>query len=238
MKLYPLTCEFIKGEKQFYYRAQQFYEDVSASEEGMMGDFVEISNLDLEGSRQFLKRFVVSSPFVDWTMILVSFRQRSLYFKTRLLSAHVSADTSAPGSVSQHVAGLFLNPSSSPSLSPFQTSEQFMTEPRCRLHKHPHNNSRLLIPLDYGHFHRPSIWKHRERSPHFYNHCRFTAGVYNMTGWQGRVTCTIKHHTHTHTQLTYAVVFRRWQTPRVNSREWVWPSDQLILEDQFYRSSN
>uniref|UniRef100_A0A672ZW84 Methyltransferase like 11B n=1 Tax=Sphaeramia orbicularis TaxID=375764 RepID=A0A672ZW84_9TELE len=44
-------------EKQFYYRAQKFYEDVPASEEGMMGDFVEISNVDLEGSRQFLKRF-------------------------------------------------------------------------------------------------------------------------------------------------------------------------------------
>lgn len=60
MKLYPLTCEYIQGEKQFYFRAQQFYEDVSASEEGMMGDFVEISKVDLEGSQQFLKRFVVS----------------------------------------------------------------------------------------------------------------------------------------------------------------------------------
>lgn len=60
VKLYPVTCEYIKGEKQFYYRAQKFYEDVPASEEGMMGDFVDISNIDLEGSRQFLKRFVVS----------------------------------------------------------------------------------------------------------------------------------------------------------------------------------
>lgn len=60
VKLFPVTCEYIKGEKQFYYRAQQFYEDVPASEEGMMGDFVDISNVDLEGSRQFLKRFVVS----------------------------------------------------------------------------------------------------------------------------------------------------------------------------------
>lgn len=60
MKLFPVTCEYISGEKQFYYRAQRFYEDVSASEEGMMGDFVDISNVDLEGSRQFLKRFVVS----------------------------------------------------------------------------------------------------------------------------------------------------------------------------------
>uniref|UniRef100_A0A8C6LUR4 N-terminal Xaa-Pro-Lys N-methyltransferase n=1 Tax=Nothobranchius furzeri TaxID=105023 RepID=A0A8C6LUR4_NOTFU len=54
----PHVCRlYIKGEKQFYYRAQQFYEDVPASEEGMMGDFVEISKVDLEGSRQFLKRF-------------------------------------------------------------------------------------------------------------------------------------------------------------------------------------
>ncbi|KAM7012248.1 N-terminal Xaa-Pro-Lys N-methyltransferase 2 [Tautogolabrus adspersus] len=58
VKLFPVTCEYIKGEKQFYHRAQKFYEDVPASEEGMMGDFVEISNVDLEGSRQFLKRFV------------------------------------------------------------------------------------------------------------------------------------------------------------------------------------
>ncbi|AWP10445.1 putative alpha N-terminal protein methyltransferase 1B [Scophthalmus maximus] len=58
VKLFPVTCEYIKGEKQFYYRAQQFYEDVPASEEGMMGDFVEISNVDLEGSREFLQRFV------------------------------------------------------------------------------------------------------------------------------------------------------------------------------------
>uniref|UniRef100_A0A4W4EF06 Alpha N-terminal protein methyltransferase 1B n=1 Tax=Electrophorus electricus TaxID=8005 RepID=A0A4W4EF06_ELEEL len=41
----------------FYYRAQNFYKDVPASEEGMMGEFVELSELDLEGSRQFLKKF-------------------------------------------------------------------------------------------------------------------------------------------------------------------------------------
>lgn len=58
VKLFPITCEYIKGEKQFYFRAQQFYEDVPASEEGMMGDFVEISHVDLEGSRQFLSRFM------------------------------------------------------------------------------------------------------------------------------------------------------------------------------------
>lgn len=60
VKLFPLTCEYINGEKQFYYRAQQFYEDAPATEEGMMGDFVEISSVDLEGSEQFLKKFVVS----------------------------------------------------------------------------------------------------------------------------------------------------------------------------------
>lgn len=64
MKLFPVTCEYISGEKQFYYRAQRFYEDVPASEEGMMGDFVDISNVDLEGSRQFLNRFVVSLHFL------------------------------------------------------------------------------------------------------------------------------------------------------------------------------
>ncbi|XP_057697122.1 N-terminal Xaa-Pro-Lys N-methyltransferase 2 isoform X2 [Corythoichthys intestinalis] len=58
VKLFPVTSEYINGEKQFYYRAQQFYEDVPASEDGMMGDYVEVSNVDLEASRQFLKRFV------------------------------------------------------------------------------------------------------------------------------------------------------------------------------------
>lgn len=59
VKLYAVTCEYIMGEKQFYYRSQNFYRDVPASEEGMMGGFVEISEVDLEGSRQFLKKFVV-----------------------------------------------------------------------------------------------------------------------------------------------------------------------------------
>ncbi|XP_060772029.1 N-terminal Xaa-Pro-Lys N-methyltransferase 2 [Neoarius graeffei] len=58
VKLYAVTCEYIMGEKQFYYRAQNFYKDVPASEEGMMGGFMEISEVDLEGSRQFLKKFV------------------------------------------------------------------------------------------------------------------------------------------------------------------------------------
>ncbi|XP_077450893.1 N-terminal Xaa-Pro-Lys N-methyltransferase 2 isoform X1 [Stigmatopora argus] len=58
VKLFSVTCEYIKGEKQFYYRAQQYYEDVPASEEGMMGDFLEVSNVDLEASCQFLKKFV------------------------------------------------------------------------------------------------------------------------------------------------------------------------------------
>ncbi|CAB1323880.1 unnamed protein product [Coregonus sp. 'balchen'] len=60
VKLFAVTCEKIKGEKFFYYKAQQFYEDVEPSEEGMMGDFVEISHIDLEGSRNFLSRFIVS----------------------------------------------------------------------------------------------------------------------------------------------------------------------------------
>ncbi|XP_029939797.1 N-terminal Xaa-Pro-Lys N-methyltransferase 2 [Salarias fasciatus] len=58
VKLFPLTCEFQEGEKTFYYRAQKFYEDVPATEEGMMGDFLEVSNVDLEGSRRFLARFM------------------------------------------------------------------------------------------------------------------------------------------------------------------------------------
>ncbi|XP_028666418.1 N-terminal Xaa-Pro-Lys N-methyltransferase 2 [Erpetoichthys calabaricus] len=58
VKLYTLTSEVINGEKQFYARAKDFYKDVSASEEGMMGDFIELSEIDIEGSREFLKKFV------------------------------------------------------------------------------------------------------------------------------------------------------------------------------------
>lgn len=58
VQLFAVTCEYILGEKQFYARAQKFYKDVEASEEGMMGGFIEISEIDLEGSRQFLKKFV------------------------------------------------------------------------------------------------------------------------------------------------------------------------------------
>ncbi|KPP67789.1 alpha N-terminal protein methyltransferase 1B-like [Scleropages formosus] len=58
VKLYAVTCEYINGEKQFYAQAQDFYKTVPASEEGMMGDFIEISEIDLEGSRAFLKKFV------------------------------------------------------------------------------------------------------------------------------------------------------------------------------------
>ncbi|MBN3302305.1 NTM1B methyltransferase, partial [Amia calva] len=58
VKLYAVTSEVIDGEKQFYARAQNFYKDVPASVEGMMGDYVELSDVDIEGSREFLKKFV------------------------------------------------------------------------------------------------------------------------------------------------------------------------------------
>uniref|UniRef100_A0AAV2KU15 Uncharacterized protein n=1 Tax=Knipowitschia caucasica TaxID=637954 RepID=A0AAV2KU15_KNICA len=58
VKLFPVTCEYIKGEKQFYHRAHTFYEDVEPSEEGMLGDFVEISEVDLEQSRRFLSHLI------------------------------------------------------------------------------------------------------------------------------------------------------------------------------------
>ncbi len=82
MKLYAVTCEYIKGEKQFYYRAQNFYKDVPASEDGMMGDFVEISEIDLEGSRQFLKKFVVCNFNVlsYWMCIIHIWNKLQIFF--------------------------------------------------------------------------------------------------------------------------------------------------------------
>ncbi|KAM4721498.1 N-terminal Xaa-Pro-Lys N-methyltransferase 2 [Rhinophrynus dorsalis] len=58
VKLYALTSEVIDGEMQFYARAKQFYKDVPATEEGMMGDFLELSDTDIESSREFLRKFV------------------------------------------------------------------------------------------------------------------------------------------------------------------------------------
>ncbi|XP_032552897.1 alpha N-terminal protein methyltransferase 1B isoform X3 [Chiroxiphia lanceolata] len=58
VKLYALTSQVINGEMQFYARAKHFYRDVPATEEGMMGDYIELSNTDVESSREFLRKFV------------------------------------------------------------------------------------------------------------------------------------------------------------------------------------
>nr|XP_008116029.1 PREDICTED: alpha N-terminal protein methyltransferase 1B isoform X1 [Anolis carolinensis] len=58
VKLYALTSEVINGEMQFYARAKNFYKEVPASEEGMMGDYAELSSTDTEASREFLRNFV------------------------------------------------------------------------------------------------------------------------------------------------------------------------------------
>ncbi|KAM6342616.1 N-terminal Xaa-Pro-Lys N-methyltransferase 2 isoform 2-T13 [Alca torda] len=58
VKLYALTSQVINGEMQFYARAKHFYREVPATEEGMMGDYIELSNTDIESSREFLRKFV------------------------------------------------------------------------------------------------------------------------------------------------------------------------------------
>uniref|UniRef100_A0A8C8R6T5 Methyltransferase like 11B n=1 Tax=Pelusios castaneus TaxID=367368 RepID=A0A8C8R6T5_9SAUR len=58
VKLYALTSEVINGEMQFYARAKHFYREVPATEEGMMGDYIELSSTDIEFSREFLRKFV------------------------------------------------------------------------------------------------------------------------------------------------------------------------------------
>ncbi|OCT83063.1 alpha N-terminal protein methyltransferase 1B [Xenopus laevis] len=58
VNLYALTSEVIDGEMQFYARAKNFYRDVPATEEGMMGGFSELTNIDTESSREFLRKFV------------------------------------------------------------------------------------------------------------------------------------------------------------------------------------
>ncbi|KAM8812092.1 N-terminal Xaa-Pro-Lys N-methyltransferase 2 [Rhynchonycteris naso] len=58
VKLYALTSEVINGEMQFYARAKLFYQEVPATEEGMMGNFIELSNPDIQASREFLRKFV------------------------------------------------------------------------------------------------------------------------------------------------------------------------------------
>uniref|UniRef100_A0A8C7C6D8 N-terminal Xaa-Pro-Lys N-methyltransferase 1 n=1 Tax=Neovison vison TaxID=452646 RepID=A0A8C7C6D8_NEOVI len=58
VKLYALTSQIINGEMQFYARAKLFYQEVPATEEGMMGNFIELSNPDIQASREFLRKFV------------------------------------------------------------------------------------------------------------------------------------------------------------------------------------
>uniref|UniRef100_A0A8D0HH16 N-terminal Xaa-Pro-Lys N-methyltransferase 2 n=1 Tax=Sphenodon punctatus TaxID=8508 RepID=A0A8D0HH16_SPHPU len=58
VKLYALTSEMINGEMQFYARAKHFYREVPATEEGMMGDYIELSNTDIVSSREFLRKLV------------------------------------------------------------------------------------------------------------------------------------------------------------------------------------
>ncbi|XP_077132333.1 N-terminal Xaa-Pro-Lys N-methyltransferase 2 [Ranitomeya variabilis] len=58
VKLFAATSEVIDGEMQFYARARNFYRDVPATEEGMMGDFSDLSNTDIQSSREFLRKFV------------------------------------------------------------------------------------------------------------------------------------------------------------------------------------
>ncbi|XP_010613996.1 alpha N-terminal protein methyltransferase 1B [Fukomys damarensis] len=58
VKLYALTSQVINGEMQFYARAKLFYQEVPATEEGMMGNFIELSHPDIQASREFLRKFV------------------------------------------------------------------------------------------------------------------------------------------------------------------------------------
>ncbi|XP_058557280.1 N-terminal Xaa-Pro-Lys N-methyltransferase 2 [Neofelis nebulosa] len=58
VKLYALTSQIINGEMQFYARAKLFYQEVPATEEGMMGNFIELSIPDIQASRDFLRKFV------------------------------------------------------------------------------------------------------------------------------------------------------------------------------------
>lgn len=67
MKLYALTSQVINGEMQFYARAKLFYQEVPATEEGMMGNFIELSGPDIQASRKFLRKFIgVSYSTAAW----------------------------------------------------------------------------------------------------------------------------------------------------------------------------
>lgn len=69
VKLFTLTSEIINGEMQFYARAKRFYEDVPATEEGMMGDFLELNSIDVEASCGFLRKFVGVSAVLQPTRV-------------------------------------------------------------------------------------------------------------------------------------------------------------------------
>ncbi|XP_043941206.1 alpha N-terminal protein methyltransferase 1B [Protopterus annectens] len=58
VKLYALTSEVIDGEMQFYARAKDFYKDIEASDDGMMGGFTELSDVDIKSSQKFLAKLI------------------------------------------------------------------------------------------------------------------------------------------------------------------------------------
>lgn len=75
VKLYALTSQVINGEMQFYARAKHFYQEVPATEEGMMGDYIELSTIDIESSREFLRKFVgvshlIPSSASEWWCVI------------------------------------------------------------------------------------------------------------------------------------------------------------------------
>lgn len=57
-----MTSEAVEDEGQFYSRAQQYWKEVPATVDGMLGGYGHISNIDIAGSRKFLQRFLEDGP--------------------------------------------------------------------------------------------------------------------------------------------------------------------------------
>ncbi|KAE8582953.1 hypothetical protein XENTR_v10020397 [Xenopus tropicalis] len=53
-----MSTELVEDEAQFYCKAQKYWKNVPATVDGMLGGYGHISNIDLNGSKKFLQRFL------------------------------------------------------------------------------------------------------------------------------------------------------------------------------------
>ncbi|KAG8447998.1 hypothetical protein GDO86_015193 [Hymenochirus boettgeri] len=57
-----MSTELVEDETKFYCKAKKYWKNVPATVDGMLGGYGHISNIDLNGSKKFLQRFLRDGP--------------------------------------------------------------------------------------------------------------------------------------------------------------------------------